>query len=205
MPAVAHDSLDHTVIQVLSDSNPILGFVREPAADRPTRTTGDLYLGRLPGGEKVYVHLQLAEHSEVKQSIEHEPVSCYVQLSITGHTRLPGRRGWESGGQIVDTVVELAHEGELAQGLTPELLLHLVTVWRAWHLNGLRAGCLHQHVAYEYSSSGAKQLSTTNTETCPLSGYRYGSAWLVRPLEARVVAFLSEFAVQVRQAKENQR
>jgi hypothetical protein len=64
--------------------------------------------------------------------------------------------------------------------------------WDRWHLNTMRAGCAHQTVVWEDSRYGVRP-SLERTPVCPVSGYRYGSAWLVEVLPDTVLVKCREF------------
>lgn len=57
-----------------------------------------------------------------------------------------------------------------------------------WHLNGMKAGCAHQEVVMEDDGYGRPRPSCKLTPPCPITDYRYGSAWLCEPLPADVEA-----------------
>lgn len=80
-------------------------------------------------------------------------------LSITGENR-------DCGGQIYDRIFPVN-----------KIQKAFINFWKRWHLNDLRAGCIHQrekNKAYEIS------------EICPVCGYRYGSKWIYEELPPQI-------------------
>jgi len=64
------------------------------------------------------------------------------------------------------------------QGWDKESFLKLLSIWNAWHLNDLRAGCEHQ------------RAEGVLLKPCPVCGYKYGSAWLYEPVPHVVITWL---------------
>lgn len=123
-----------------------------------------------------------------------------------------------TGGQAIYEVEAVT---EFAAGWSAERRDRLVSVWRAWHLNGLNAGCEHQRAAgwdkrpidpdkptdsygihFEGQRSASWNMLTwvrpeehpegLMTKACPECGYRFGTAWLFEELPAEVIAFARE-------------
>ncbi len=105
-------------------------------------------------------------------------------LSISGDSaqRTKGRPRWDSAGQIYDSI----------EMPTPNLK-KIITIWKKWHLNDLTAGSKRQEDAlnkwrgrpkgwsYDEDVQFLKKKRLYNDK-----GYKYGSAWLVRPLPSKV-------------------
>jgi hypothetical protein len=128
----------------------------------------------------------------------------------------PMRNGNATGsaGQIQDELLNLT---EYAPGWTEELARKLYETWERWHLNDMRAACVHQRAmgwdkepidptqpttAYgkfypgqESSSWNLKAWAYPPighlTEACPECGYKYGTAWLKEEVPAEVIDFLN--------------
>lgn len=67
-------------------------------------------------------------------------------------------------------------------------------LWAGWHLNNLRAACAHQvvpEVPADVSALDRTGWLLDNTPPCPLTGYRYGTAWLFAPLDDQALADLA--------------
>lgn len=139
----------------------------------------------------VYIdRIEIAELPGAHQTVNHEAMAGVRRLSITGHTiyasvdpRNPD--SWSSSGQIQDDVAELVKRGKIDPRFTRRNIRQLLAWWREWHLNDMHAGCVHQTVVYEDGYFG-RRASLDLTLPCPVTGYRYGSAWLVKPLPADV-------------------
>jgi hypothetical protein len=104
----------------------------------------------------------------------------------------------------------------LAPGWTPALRDRLIDVWRTWHLNGMKAGCIHQRAAGWQSCPGYHKEGEACPDPvglpfphapenyahepgrhcrndaismpCPVCGYRFGTAWLHDPLPPEIIA-----------------
>jgi hypothetical protein len=131
-------------------------------------------LGRTADGHRVIVELTIEQQDGEWQTTEHETIPAGVRVSLQGETIEHGHREPDSGGQIVDTLAEIT---EYAPPWDADSVARLADLWRAHHLNDSHAGCAHQTVVYEDSPYG-RRPSLELTEPCPVSGYRYGSAWL---------------------------
>jgi hypothetical protein len=139
-------------------------------------------IGHTAERERVYVDVKLTEHDGEHVTTDHGTVTGIRRLSIMGEVIESGRREPHSCGQIRG---ELDRITECAAGWNVGMVRRLGELWDTWHLNDLQAACDHQTVVYEDSSYG-RRPSLTETRACPVSGYRYGSAWLVKPLPADV-------------------
>ncbi len=104
------------------------------------------------------------------------------KLSFTG-VEGPLRNGNALGscGQINMSLK--ATEVHCAAGWSQATLQALLDVWDKWHLNDMRAGCMHQQARGETwgSNPGA---------TCPSCGYVLGSAWVFEPVPYEIIHWL---------------
>jgi hypothetical protein len=156
--------------------------------------------GSAPGDVEVQIKLG---HHEGKGAV----------LSICASVWQRNRRDMVAGGQMEDSL--LSYIDELAPGVTRARIEYLLTIWRRWHLNDMRAGCEHQRAekwderridASKPRNSYGKHFEGQRSDTwnmlawvrpdehpdgllgksCPTCGYRYGTAWLVETLPANV-------------------
>jgi hypothetical protein len=139
----------------------------------------------------VIVDVTLERETGTAVTVDHETIAAPVRLSITGEvSRTDGRRSdgavYVSAGQIVDYLDSL---DTLSPGWSAAEVSELAAIWRDWHLNTMTAGCAHlpadqlTREADRYSPGGTRVKCGDGTvNTCPVSGYRWGSAWLTRPL-----------------------
>lgn len=147
-----------------------------------TRTTA--YIGRRKDGSRVFVHLKLETvGTTVKQTTAHKPVESIVRLTVSGSEVCRGDRSVSAGGQIRSSLNDVKIEN---RGWTRADVESLLTIWDAWHLNDFHADC--EHMAAELATIPASDYDSRNGVTCPETGYRYGSAWLVEELPADVLA-----------------
>jgi len=77
-------------------------------------------------------------------------------------------------------------EIKFAHGWDEEKWLRFLEIWHLWHLNDMRAGCVHQR-ALGWDKEG---YDLHPSEPCPTCGYKYGSAWLKEDVPEDVLAFL---------------
>lgn len=123
-------------------------------------------------------------------------------LSICGNVWNPRETDIYCGGQCLDTLAELLpHNKKLAR---------IVEIWKAFHLNDLKAGTAEQEaiIADYYRLNGATHNYTTACEVLKNAGkyivdasgyqtaakvpaskeYAYGAQWLFWPLPAEIIA-----------------
>lgn len=126
------------------------------------------------------------------------------ELSFTG---VVGPYNWGncrgSCGQIVDHL--LTDITIYAEGWSEESVTELVTLWKRWHLNGMRAGSLRQEahlrtLSYDRARDGdhynwarnvlahAGLHPDASVEGKAEDGYRYGESWLYEEIPHDVLA-----------------
>lgn len=95
-------------------------------------------------------------------------------LSVSGNI------GTQTGGQIDGELKRLIDENAIdyRPRWDAERLTALLRIWERWHLNDMKAGCIHQ------STAELKKFP------CPQCGYVYGSAWLFDALPPEVTDFI---------------
>lgn len=81
---------------------------------------------------------------------------------------------------------------EFANGMTAEKLAALVALHERYHLNTLKAGCIHQtsKPPTKRGPYGHAVIDLDAVPACPQTGYKYGHAWLVEELPAGFMAAL---------------
>lgn len=145
----------------------------------------DVFVGRVPGESYGYkrplrvtvsVRLEREDRREEYETVTHEKVTKPLTFAITTAVWQPSGRDWVSGGATVEPLRELT---EFAAGFNAEKAQALADLDR-YHLNGLRAGCVHQTAVYE--DKPYRRVDLKATLDCPETGYRYGHAWLVEVL-----------------------
>lgn len=124
------------------------------------------------GREKCYLTLRIYTETRERETIEHKKVQSYKKLSITGEIRTPNNRGIICLGQCYDTMLEIYPNDERLQ--------KIVAIWKRWHLNDLKAGCIHQKHG-DYSNP------EISGQVCPETGYKYGTSYLLEELPEDVI------------------
>lgn len=120
---------------------------------------------------RVWIEIELREHNQRNQTVDHETIDGYTELSVSTSGLYKGhKRGVDIdfGGQCIDMLREVTKP---AKGWTVADLGELADLWEHWHLNGMRAACAHQD-----------RDAGMGSPDCPVSGYRWGHARLVEPL-----------------------
>ncbi len=152
-------------------------------------------VGTVPGGDYGYkanlpvtvrVRIERLERNETYHTIEHEQVTRPWGLSITTAVWNPRGDDTLAGGATAAPLREVAAHGRPREEWADGTLPYLASIHDRWHLNAMKAACAHQEVVYERGPAG-RRPSLTETRPCPVTGYRYGSAWLVEPLPRLIV------------------
>lgn len=151
--------------------------------------TGRHFIGRTADGTRVIVEARLSWQDPARdwQTVDHRTVTDPVGLSVSGEAIEKHQREASSAGQITDMAADVTAP---APGWSLEEIAELVAIWRRWHLNTLRAACSHMDIATlvrEPDSYGGTRIATGAANTCPVSGYTYGAAWLTEELPAEVI------------------
>lgn len=121
-----------------------------------------------------------------------QPCAEYTELTVCGTVWNLRRSDCYIGGQCIETLAEWFPDNARLQ--------RIAELWRVWHLNGMQAGTQAQTEAladmpkavypashYENACEWLKARGLYEVPMPDGSGtYRYGSAWLVKPLPADV-------------------
>lgn len=171
--------------------NGLNGTILVNVPDRPGLT-----VGRVAGEEYGYANslrvtvelrLERLERQDDYQTTAHDTVTRPLDFAITTAVWRPDGRDIVAGGATVEPLRRLV---TFAPGWDAGKVAQLADLER-WHLNGMQAGCSHQTVEWEESAYG-RRPSLELTAPCPVTGYRYGSAWLLEPLPESFVPDLLE-------------
>jgi hypothetical protein len=109
-----------------------------------------------------------------------------LTLSVCGETKdRKGNGVWQeaSGGQCLDELLKVT---DFAAGWSSDRARRLHALWTRWHLNDMRAGCAHMAVT-------GNGYDANRHLVCPVTGYRFGRAWLVEPMPDAVLAEARSF------------
>lgn len=154
----------------------------------------DVPVGNIPGNDYGYrqslpvtvnVRIEQLERQSTYETVDHQQISNPLDFAITSDIWQPQRGDIIEGGATVEPLTKViksvlhGHSGRYARGMNRATVEALVSL-EEWHLNAMTAGCSHQTVVWE--DEPYRQPSLTLTKPCPITGYRYGHAWLVRPL-----------------------
>lgn len=149
-------------------------------------TAMDVPVGRVSGEAYGYardltvtidVRMERLTRQTEYETTDHRKVRRPLDFAITTAVWRPDKRDIVSGGATVDPLRELT---TYTNGFSDRVIAELLSM-AEYHLNGMTAGCDHQTAVWEDGRYG-RQISLTDTLPCPVTGYRYGSAWLVREL-----------------------
>jgi hypothetical protein len=163
---------------------------------------GAIFVGHTGTGRDRYVvyaglEIRPAQHRVTGQTVTHGIIPPdALEVAITGSTYHATRDGSRdrryadmvSGGQNIDDV----------RAIGSTRAKRIADLWDRWHLNGMRAACVHQAAAAAEIQAAAKmrgyaqdreRWAALSALPCP-EGYRYGSAWLYEPVPDDVLAEL---------------
>ncbi len=135
-------------------------------------------------GYPVTITLQLKQvfTEYARETTRHDHIHAHHQLSIQGSAK-------DVSGQCNEVLDQLE-----TCTLSKEDLVMLKFVWHRWHLNDMRAGCVHQEeVPGNIKDEEWKKRTAAETAKCP-AYYKYGEKWLVEPLPYDIVKFVRRFS-----------
>ena len=137
----------------------------------------DREIGRIKGVGIVRVNARLEWVDRPAVTVDHEEIGGHYVFAASGSLWLRSNSpDCYSAGQMLEKTWPLPAGRPL------------IRLWREWHLNGMQAACAHQ--AVPAGMSGSEALDAV--PPCPVTGYRYGSTWLVRVIPDDVVAEMRE-------------
>lgn len=123
------------------------------------------------------VNIRLERCDEERQTVDHKPIESWLDFGITSSL-------WnDSRTRILFPVPGLVNLKEIAPPFTAAKLSQLSSL-AAFHHNSLYDYCVHQK-----SPHGPRGR---RPEPCEKTGFKYGDAWLVRPLPVDFLARLRE-------------
>ncbi len=166
---------------------------------KETTLAKDLLLGKTANNEKIVIDVVLRELSGKRQTTDHKEANGGTELSIMGtvydskvsvETLRAGTaslnhldKATVSGGQIYGDLKNIVEPF----GVSSRDVARLQEIWEKYHLNAVKAGCIHQQKLPE-GKDGSWGLD--NIAPCPETGYRWGSAWLYEALPSGLVSEL---------------
>ena len=161
---------------------------------------GRIFLGKTEENDKVFAEIQLnpmyQSHQRKSRTYRQESVNHKIipfdalTISIT-HERYTQYGSEVSFGCGTQDFLEVTKP---ADGLTLADVKRIAELAERWHGNGTIAGCAHQEVIWEKNERyGYRQPSLTLTKPCPITGYKYGHAWLGEVAPTEIIAELDAF------------
>lgn len=134
------------------------------------------YIGHSQYG-RMFVDMKLDRTLGTMPGTDHKPVRAGAPtLSIVGLFVANKRRSVTKVGLLLE---EMRAVHTPADGWTASDLGTLLRIWRNFHLNYLQAGCVHMR---------PRRAKADERQTCRVTGYRYGAAWLYEPIPAATLA-----------------
>lgn len=184
----------------MNDDQFYLGLTAGAEGDRPVHVFAELRLERATHGVSwTDVHHEVHSHERLKFAASFTLIAAHRGFRpLEGPSGVPDRL-WLSAGQIPPEERVIADTD--GRTLSASDVEFIEGAWSRWHLNTLRAGCVHtegvdfQHPIYEvpdevlpHKVSGWK----LDNVRCPTTGYRWGRDWLTELLPMDVVSRVRE-------------
>lgn len=147
----------------------------------------DVTIGRFPY-HRLEVDFGLSRQEGMRETVHHGSAAEPIEFAAMG--LLWKGSSQESGGQNLYELLRIIAARRPEPPFTIDDLASLHRIWKRWHLNAMKAACVHMVgdvVVYEDNGYGGQRISTKLT-VCPETGYRYGTKWLVEPLPDDVLA-----------------
>jgi hypothetical protein len=133
-------------------------------------TTTEHFIGRQANGDRMYVEIGLSTSNRNMTSVAHEKVGAgALRLTISGYVIPKGGRTAIAAGQCITEIYDVTTP---APGWSKRDIESLAACWIVYNLNDMNAGC--EHINHE-------------GQTCSVSGYRWGTNWLYRPIPQDVI------------------
>lgn len=138
----------------------------------------DVPVGRVSGSEYGYknnllvtvsVRMERLARQEEYETTQHVWLEGPLDFSISTGVWMPNRSDIVSGGTNIEPLKYLV---KYENGFNETTAWRLAVMGVDWHMNGMRAGCAHQ----------VQGDAGLDSPKCPVTGYRWGSKWLVEPL-----------------------
>jgi hypothetical protein len=117
--------------------------------------------------EWVTIDFGLQPRSGGQQTVDHEWVDEALEFTAAGMIMLA---------VLVDPTFEPVSPWTAGD------VRSLHDLWQRWRLNQMRAACAHMDLPDDPSYDARRNI------VCPVTGYRYGSAWLYEPIPESVIA-----------------
>lgn len=154
--------------------------------------SGDVFVGWIPGESYGYkrrlrvtvdVRMEALTRRDTYETTDHRKVTRPLSFSIC--MSIWSGQSIVSCGQVAEALSEI---DKLALGFTHEDITALAELHASAHLNDMRAACVHQDTTVPEHVSDHERTSwrLDNVPACPVTGYKYGHAWLLETLPEHV-------------------
>jgi len=144
-----------------------------------------VFIGKNAQGERFYLNLEIRSFTAEATTINHEKVAGYNVLSLSGEVIEAGKRLAYNVGQIQDRLHEITEPGS---GLTIAGVARIYKIWEEWHLNDMSSHCAHQDKAIKWDE----------VAPCSETGYRAGSAWLLKELPEEIAQEITHLLTDIK-------
>lgn len=146
----------------------------------------------------------ITEPDATRETVDHRHIASFDSFGVTWSLVRRGR-GFDPLTMTVGMADDSAvlsigqipeRERRILQGdnspLTKDQRILIQSAWRRHHLNDLQAGCVHMRdmLVPEEHDEKDDQSYMLNHWVCPVTGYRWGTQWLVSELPADMLAQL---------------
>lgn len=131
-----------------------------------------------------------------------------VRISVSLRATTQPQTHWETGAPIAAGALEVSFQGTVGSEMRGQIrealndiskparrfprakIDRIEELWADYHLNAMQSACAHQKNSDGYAAwianTGRMDLDTVPAcDTC--GGYRFGSAWLHKPVPAKIV------------------
>ncbi|URP22123.1 hypothetical protein SEA_BIG4_365 [Microbacterium phage Big4] len=156
--------------------------------DRNERKVG---LGWTEDGERVVAHVSIESGSDKGTSVftDHTEGAAPDRVSVSFEV-IGGKYRSQSFGQIptAERVIVRSHANDADESTRA----FIDELWSTHHLNDMQAACDHMTpdmlARHEGESGQDWQHRMLDTVVCPVTGYKWGHAWLARAVSSDVLA-----------------
>lgn len=170
-------------------------------SNQHTRTIykGTEWVARTSRRGRLYLEFELTQdQGYTRPGVDHKPYADPYAIHLTfAECYGPLENGsWRSCGAGVPDLLnnEWLEIHDYQDGWQRGRLAEVGKIAAAWHLNDMQAGCIHQQDGpYSIYQNGRSEINhPIADQVCPETGYKYGSAWLYKPVDPAVVNRLLE-------------
>lgn len=146
---------------------------------------------------KVTVDIRMEQVEGAHETTEHVTIAGPLDFAITANVWQPRGKDIVAAGPAFGFLDDLD-----SYTYGEDLVTFLKGAADKWHLNTMKAGCVHQDDTVPEGVTDVIGWRLDNVPPCPVVGYKYGRKWLVEPLTDEFVRdLLSALAEPIRQRR----